>query len=98
MSLPVLLDPEAQAEFDESYDFYEGQRPGLGEQFARRIQDVLIRIGKAPKARSLIYKAVRKAVVIRFPFCVFYREEATCVRVLAVFHSSRNPKEWQKRV
>ena len=33
MSLPVILDPEAQAEFDEGYDFYEGRRSGLGERF-----------------------------------------------------------------
>jgi hypothetical protein len=34
---------------------------------------------------------VRKGVVARFPYCAFYREEASCVRVLSVFHSSRDP-------
>jgi hypothetical protein len=30
VSLPVILRPEARAEFDEAYDWYEGQRAGLG--------------------------------------------------------------------
>jgi len=34
LSLPVILDPEARAEFDEGYDYYEGRRAGLGESFA----------------------------------------------------------------
>jgi hypothetical protein len=44
MSLPVILDPEAQAEFDSAYDFYEGRRAGLGDRFADAIEVVLRRI------------------------------------------------------
>lgn len=98
MSLPVILDPDAQAEFDESYDFYEGRQTGLGEAFAKRIQDVLRRIGNNPKTHAVVFRSLRKAVVTRFPFCIYYREESECVRVLAVFHTSRDPKEWKKRV
>jgi plasmid stabilization system protein ParE len=46
---------------------------------------------------SVVFGDVRKAVVMRFPICVFYREEATCARVLAVFHTSRNPNHWKTR-
>ncbi len=35
MSLPIIFRPEARAEFDEAYDWYEGQHAGLGEKFAR---------------------------------------------------------------
>lgn len=30
MSLPVVLRPEARAEFDDAFDWYEQQRPGQG--------------------------------------------------------------------
>lgn len=97
MSLPVVLDPEARAEFDEGYDFYEGRRAGLGEAFADAVQAVLDRIGLNPKLHAAVFGDIRRAVVRGFPYCVYYREEATLVRVLSVFHTSRDPAIWQSR-
>jgi plasmid stabilization system protein ParE len=97
VSLPILFRPEAREEFDEAYDWYEGQRPGLGEDFAEQVQRVLDRIVAMPQMHAVVLGEVRKAVVARFPYCVFYREESSCVRVLSVFHSSRDPRIWQGR-
>ncbi len=97
MSLPIVFRPEARKEFDEAYDWYEGQRPGLGEAFAEQIQRVLDRIAATPRMHAAVLGDVRKAVVARFPYCIYYREEAACVRVLAVFHTSRDPSIWQSR-
>jgi hypothetical protein len=49
MSLPVVLRSEARAEFDEAFDWYEQQRPGLGLDFAAQVQEVLDRIGATPE-------------------------------------------------
>ena len=46
---------------------------------------------------AAVFADVRKAVVARFPYTVFYRAEATRVQVLAVFHSRRDPSIWQGR-
>jgi plasmid stabilization system protein ParE len=98
VSLPVILDPEAQSEFDEGYDFYEGRRAGLGERFADAIQVVLESIAGSPRMHGAVFADIRKAVVRGFPYCVYYREEPSQVRVLAVFHTSRDPSIWQDRV
>ncbi len=97
MSRLVKLDPDAQAEFDESYDFYEGRQAGLGERFADQVQRVLDRIAVNPALHAAVLGTVRKAVVRQFPFVVLYREEAAGVRVLAVFHTSRDPADWHRR-
>jgi len=97
VSLPIIFRPEARAEFDEAYDWYEGQNAGLGEAFADQVQQVLDRIAAMPQMHATVLGDVRKAVVVRFPYCVYYREEASCVRVLSVFHSSRDPRIWQGR-
>ncbi len=34
VSFTIIFRPEARAEFDEAYDWYEGRRVGLGEAFA----------------------------------------------------------------
>jgi toxin ParE1/3/4 len=97
MSLPVVLDPEAQAEFDEGYDFYEGRKAGLGETFADAVQVVLDRISANPLIHQVVFGTVRRGVVKGFPYCLYYREEPTLVRVLSVFHTSRDPAIWQAR-
>ncbi|HVS40460.1 MAG TPA: type II toxin-antitoxin system RelE/ParE family toxin [Gemmataceae bacterium] len=98
MSLPILFRPAAKAEFDEAADWYKGQRPGLGQAFADQVQQVLDRISVTPRLHAKVLGDVRKAVVRRFPYCVYYREEASCVRILSVFHTSRDPRIWQSRV
>jgi toxin ParE1/3/4 len=97
VSLPVVLRDEAIAEFDKAFDDYESQRPGLGVDFAGRVQQVFDRIAANPRVHSVVFADVRKAVVQRFPYCVFYRAEASRVEVIAVFHTSRDPSVWQAR-
>jgi plasmid stabilization system protein ParE len=46
---------------------------------------------------SVVFADIRKAVVVRFPYCVFYRAEPTRVQVISVFHTSRDPSIWQGR-
>ncbi len=41
MSLPITFLREARAEFDEAHDWYEQQRPGVGEEFEGCVQEVL---------------------------------------------------------
>jgi plasmid stabilization system protein ParE len=97
LNLPVILDPEARHEFDQGYDYYEGRRPGLGETFADAVQVVLDRIGVTPQLHRIVFGDIRRAVVLGFPYCVYYRQEAARVRVLSVFHTSRDPHIWQSR-
>jgi toxin ParE1/3/4 len=97
VSLPVVLRDEAQAEFDEAFDYYEGQQPGLGVDFVERVQRVFDRIAANPQLHGLVFADIRKAVVTRFPYCVFYRADASRVEVIAVFHSKRDPAIWQGR-
>jgi len=40
---------------------------------------------------------IRQAVVRRFPYVVLFVEYSDYVEVLAVFHTSRDPKQWQGR-
>jgi plasmid stabilization system protein ParE len=97
VSLPVVLRDEALAEFDEAFDYYEGQQAGLGADFAARVQRVFDRIAANPLMHSVVFADIRKAVVTRFPYCVYYRAHSTRVEVIAVFHISRDPSIWQGR-
>lgn len=98
MSLPIVLRDEAQAEFDEAFDYYEAQRPGLGLAFAARVQEVFDRLGANPRLHAAVFADVRKAAVARFPYRVYYREETVRIQILSVFHTARDPAIWRGRV
>ena len=98
MSQPLRLLPEAKDEFDKAADRYEAQRPGLGVDFVVKVREVLHRIAANPCLHRKVYGDVRKAVVQRFPVIVLYEEETGEVVVISVFHTSRNPADWQSRV
>jgi plasmid stabilization system protein ParE len=97
MSLPVVLRAEAQAKFDEAFNWYESRRVGIGLSFAAEVQAVLDRIASNPQMHGVVLGDVRKAVVRRFPYCLFYRSHANRIEVIAVFHTSRDPSVWQAR-
>jgi plasmid stabilization system protein ParE len=97
MSLPIVFRLEAQTEFDEAIDWYE-QQAELGLEFLDCVDDTLTRIQTMPESCEMVFEDVRRAVVQRFPYSVFYQVELQQIVVLAVFHSKRDPKIWQARV
>lgn len=98
MTLPIIFHPEAQAELDDAYAWYDGQLPGLGEAFLAAVREVLERVQECPEMYSSIYRDVRRGLTRRFPYGVLYRVQAGSIVVLAVFHGSRDPRVWQQRV
>ena len=97
MSLPVVLRDEAQAEFDEAFDYYETQRAGRSVDFGHVCRTYSIASLRTPEFHATVLSDVRKTVVSRFPYCVYYRADAARVEIIAVFHTSRDPSIWQAR-
>ncbi len=96
MNLPVILSPAAEREFDVAADWYE-QKAGLGDRFVMRVQEVLDRIQRLPELHPVIYKAVRRARVIKYPYLIFYRILPARIEVIAILHGRRDPSVWKGR-
>ena len=97
MSVPVVFQRAARTEFDSAADWYEQHRSGLGIEFTVAVQGVLDRIATQPDFYPSVWKDVREALVRRFPYCIYYRNEPRQVLVLAVFHTARHPAIWRRR-
>ncbi len=97
MSVPVILRRLARAEFDDAADWYEARRTGRGAAFTTADRQVLTAIGANPEAYPEVHGDVREALVPGYPYAVYYRPEQGQVTVLAIFHASRDPAEWQRR-
>ncbi|MBN2580215.1 MAG: type II toxin-antitoxin system RelE/ParE family toxin [Pirellulales bacterium] len=89
---------EAEAELIQAADWYEQQRPGLGDEFLDEIDSALLRICQAPESFGFIYADVRCHLVHRFPFGILYVLEPKDIVVVAVMHLHRDPDYWKHRV
>lgn len=98
MTRPVILTPLAEADLAEGKAWYDDQRDGLGTEFVLSVEKVLHQIGATPEMHQVVRGDVRKSVVRRFPYVVFYRAEPDRVVVLAVHDARRDPARWQSRL
>ena len=98
MTYRLVIQPEAEADLDEAYRWYENQRSGLGVEFIERVEQVFERLCRMPELHAVVYKAVRQTLVKRLPYVVCYVSEEDCVDVVAVFHGHRDPTAWKSRV
>ncbi len=93
----VIIRPEAESDIEDAYQWYESQRKGLGENFLLCVEEALSRAAREPTIYSIVYKEIRRVLIHRFPFGVFFIVGETNISVLAVLHARRNPKTWKGR-
>ena len=94
----VLFSPEAENETKEAYLWYQEKRPGLGNAFRESLRIKIESLKQNPKSASFVYKNVRSFRIKQFPFNIIYRISDSQIQIIAVFHHSRNPREWEKRI
>jgi plasmid stabilization system protein ParE len=94
----IRFTPDAESELAEARQWYAHQQEYLDVDFMSRIDEALIRIVNNPFSYPVVYGTLRRAVVRRFPFAIFYEITTDEIQVIAVFHSRRDPKSWQSRV
>lgn len=97
MSLPLIITPEAEKDLAEARTWYEERRDGLGDDFILNVEAALKQISRLPLAATEVHPSVRRVVVRRFPYGVFYRVDDDQIAVIAVYHSKRDPRGWQDR-
>jgi toxin ParE1/3/4 len=94
----VLFHAEAEAEFRAAISYYEGQREGLGTEFRDEVERSVERIARLPQLAPPHGEAgLRKLVVRRFPYKLFYLELEETIWIAAVAHQKRKPGYWAHR-
>ena len=94
----LIFTQAARAELIEAQDWYEGEAQGLGRRFRERIDTLPERMSANPRQFPVVFKSVRRALLRRFPYALFFViDEQTLYFVIACFHASRNPLQWQRR-
>ena len=97
MTYRLEFRPEASADVAEAFSWYEAQRPGLGTEFEAELDGTLGLIKAMPAAGRVVYRTLRRALVRRFPFAIYYVLGGDLIEVRAVLHGSRHPRTWRRR-
>jgi len=97
VSLPVFFLPDAETELREAQSWYDGRAFGLGDRFFSAIDGTVARISVNPLQFPLVHAEIRRALVRRFPYALYFRIEPEGAFVIACAHTSRKPSRWQRR-
>jgi toxin ParE1/3/4 len=81
----------------QDYDWYEQQRDGLGAEFVEEISSIITFIQSEPLRFPAIYGKLRRALVHRFPYGVFFIARTDAIIVVAAMHLARHPRRVHKR-
>jgi plasmid stabilization system protein ParE len=97
MNLPLEFNAAVRTETAQAHDWYAKKLNGLGREFLYEAEQVLEKITQNPTLYGFAEADIREALFTRFPFAVYYRVLANRIRVLAVYHTSRDPEGWRSR-
>lgn len=94
---PLLIRPQAAFETNAAFQWYERRRAGLGFEFLRSLDAALADLAREPLLSREVRPGVRRALLRRFPYGVFYTVSESAVTVIAVLHHRRSPRRWPRR-
>jgi toxin ParE1/3/4 len=95
--LPLSVSPRAEREALEAARWYERESSGLGAAFLEVVEQTLDTVTEAPLRFPLLHRDIRRALLKRFPYGVFFRIQPHRIRVIAILHLTRDPARWQDR-
>jgi len=83
----------ATKDLNEISAWYEEQETGLSEQFEKALRDCFAKILLDPLwPRFHTNREVRRWRMLNWPYSIFYRMRGDQVRIVAIIHTSRDPK------
>ena len=88
----------ARSELRAAVRYYDGQRPGLGAEFAAEVEAAIERIKQLPEAWHPLSQLSRRCRTQRFPYGVIYQVKPDHILIVAVADLRRDPEHWKNRI
>lgn len=97
MARTVIFLPEVETDIVAAYWWYEEKDVGLGDEFFRCLEEAFSRISDHPEHFPVRFDEVRRILVRRFPYAVYFCYDDVNVFVTYVFHTAQNPRKLFER-
>lgn len=94
----VIFTRIARAELINAQDWYENEATGLGDISVPPLMGSRTH-ERQPRQFPVVHKNIRRALLRRFPYALmFVIEPDEALIIIACFHGSRDPVQWQQRM
>ncbi len=98
MKRVVRLRADAESDLRAAMAWYEAEREGLGEELLADVDRVLAKMSERPASFPLVVPPFRRALLVRFPYAIYFRDTEDSVQVFAVFHARRDLRELRRKL
>ena len=95
--LNLIFHPDIEHEVKASYEWYQNQAVGLGDDYLNELETAYQAIVELPDTWPKFQNNLRRFLLSKFPFSVIYQFNQETVFVVAVMHNSRKPGYWRER-
>ena len=98
MTRQLIIRTEAEVDIAEATLWYQDKTLGLGDEFLAAVRDAVQHAVKNPLLHRRLRRRpeVRRVLMERFPYRVFFILRADAVVVLCVLHGARHDREWKR--
>ena len=93
----VYIRPEATLDVELAAGWYESQRVNLGIEFVLEADAAIDRAAEAPQHYAPFHGLVRRVLLRRFPYNVYFIWRERQIEIIAVLHQHRSASAWQQR-
>ncbi len=93
--MKVKFNSASQRELADAVTYYESQQVGLGLRFLVEVDGAVDRIRENPDTWARISSRLRRCLVHRFPFGLYYHTTGDEIQIVAVADLRRDPNRWE---
>jgi len=97
MTRRLAVRPEASAHIAEAFSWYQAQRDDLGWELKAELDAAFRLVQQAPEAGPVAYRGLRRMLLNRFPYAVYYTLTPELIEIRALIHNRRHPRHWRSR-
>ncbi|MCU0288669.1 MAG: type II toxin-antitoxin system RelE/ParE family toxin [Acidobacteria bacterium] len=93
-----IFHPEALQEYEEAVLYYSEISKNLAAAFIKCVENGIKKILECPNAWQIVEENIRRHLINRFPFGIYYSIEKEYIMIISVMHMNRKPGYWISRI
>jgi plasmid stabilization system protein ParE len=99
MNRRIIVRPEAEADITNGALWYESRESGLGLELISEVHLAIARALRNPESFTCVRRnpRVRRVLIRRFPYRIFFIVRPDAIVVFAVLHAARHDRVWKHR-
>jgi toxin ParE1/3/4 len=98
VKIPIRLRPQVVDDLTQAADWYNQKRAALGNEFIEEAYRAFDVLSDRAESFPLVRNDVRRALMKRFPYAIYFRRDVDAVTLLLVVHTARAPRVVRKRL